>query len=115
MPTDTEPLELLGNLLDAAKAAGAGCADAVLFEAAAISVAQRLGAPEKLERAESRDLGLRVLIGKRQAMVSSTDFGAAALDEDFDIEVIEAEAADEATDEVSGGHAGHGKGSLSQD
>jgi len=95
MPTDIKPLELLGNLLDAAKAAGAGCADAVLFEAAAISVAQRLGAPEKLERAESRDLGLRVLIGKRQAMVSSTDFGAAALDELVERAVAMARAAPE--------------------
>ena len=95
MPTDTEPLELLGNLLDAAKAAGAECADAVLFEAAAISVAQRLGKPEKLERAESRDLGLRVLIGKRQAMVSSTDFGAAALDELVERAVAMARAAPE--------------------
>jgi PmbA protein len=41
----------------------------VLVESAAVSVAQRLGKPEKLERAESRDLGLRVFIGKRQAIV----------------------------------------------
>ena len=32
------------------------------------------GKPEKLERAEGRDLGLRVFIGKRQAIVSSTRF-----------------------------------------
>jgi len=48
-------------------------ADAVLVDSAALSVAQRLGKPEKLERAESRDLGLRVFIGKRQAIVSTTD------------------------------------------
>ena len=44
-------------------------------------MAQRLGEPEKLERAESRDLGLRVFMGKRQAIVSSTDFKPDALDE----------------------------------
>ena len=39
---------------------------------AALSHAQRMGRIEKLERQESQDLGLRVLIGKRQAMVSGT-------------------------------------------
>ena len=81
MANDTEPLALLDSLLAAARRAGAECADAVIFEAAAISVAQRLGEPEKLERAESRDLGLRVFMGKRQAIVSSTDFKPDALDE----------------------------------
>ena len=36
---------------------------------------------EKLERSESYDLGLRVLIGKRQAIVSSNDRGSARFDE----------------------------------
>ena len=53
---------------------GADAADAVLVQGASLSVAERLGRPEKLERAEGRDLGLRVFIGKRQAIVSSTDF-----------------------------------------
>ena len=56
-------------------------ADAVLVDSAALSVAQRLGKPEKLERAESRDLGLRVFIGKRQAIVSTTDTSPAMLAE----------------------------------
>ena len=77
----TEPLDLLTDLLGRAKRAGADDADAVYFESAALSVAQRLGQSEKLERSESRDLGLRVLIGKQQAMVSSTDMETKALDE----------------------------------
>jgi PmbA protein len=72
---------LLDDLIGRARKAGADAADAVLIESAAISVAQRLGKPEKLERAESRDLGLRVFIGKRQAIVSTTDTTPGMLEE----------------------------------
>jgi PmbA protein len=64
-----------------ARKAGADAADAVLFDSASLSLSQRLGNPEKLEREESRDLGLRVLVGKRQAIVSTTDTSAAMLGE----------------------------------
>jgi PmbA protein len=77
----TDAATLLGDLIDRVRKAGADAADAVLVESAAISVAQRLGRPEKLERAESRDLGLRVFIGKRQAIVSTTDTTPAMLTE----------------------------------
>ena len=93
MPAD--PLDLLSELLAAAKAAGADAADAVYFESASLSVAQRLGQPEHLERSESRDLGLRVFIGKRQAMVSSTDHGKQALAEVVERAVAMAKAAPE--------------------
>ena len=81
MIDDPDSLTLLDDLIRKARTAGADAADAVLFHSAALSHAQRLGALERLERAESRDLGLRVLIGKRQAVVSSTDVAASALDE----------------------------------
>src|SRR5580658_8522467 len=61
---------LLGDLMKWAKAAGADSADALYVHGESISVAQRLGAREKLESSEGRDLGLRVFIGKRQAFVS---------------------------------------------
>ena len=88
-------LDLLDDLLGRAKRAGADDADAVHFESASLSVAQRLGQSEKLERSESRDLGLRVLIGKQQAMVSSTDLGSKALDELVERAVAMARAAPE--------------------
>src|SRR5260221_11775714 len=66
-------IDLLQDLVARARKAGANAADAVLFEGASLSHARRLGKTEKLERSESRDLGLRVLIGKRQAIVSSSD------------------------------------------
>src|SRR3546814_9159604 len=43
--------------------------------------AQLLGTPERLEREGSHDVGLRVLLGKRQAIVSSTDLATELLDE----------------------------------
>src|SRR5213079_2409603 len=71
---------LLHDLVGRALKAGADAADAVLFEGTSLSHARRLGKVEKLERAESQDLGLRVLIGKRQAIVSSSDRAPAILD-----------------------------------
>ena len=66
-------IDLLQDLVSRARKAGADAADAVLFEGVSLSHAQRLGKTEKLERSESQDLGLRVLVGKRQAIVSSSD------------------------------------------
>ena len=74
-------LNLLDDLIAKAKAAGAEAADALVVGSVALSHAQRLGQVERLEREESQDLGLRVLIGKRQAMASSTDTSPAALAE----------------------------------
>jgi PmbA protein len=81
MPAGTEPLDLLTNVIARARRAGADAADAVLFEGVSISHAQRLGKIEKLERSEGYDLGLRVLVGKRQAIVSSNDRSAKAVEE----------------------------------
>jgi PmbA protein len=78
MPQD-DALNLLGDVIAKARRAGADAADAILFEGVSLSHAQRLGRTEKLERSESYDLGLRVFIGKRQAIVSSND-RAGALD-----------------------------------
>jgi PmbA protein len=74
-------LNLLDDLIAKARAAGADAADAVLFDSASVSLSHRLGKTEKLERSESGDLGLRVFVGKRQAIVSSTDRSTKALDE----------------------------------
>jgi PmbA protein len=79
--SDADPRNLLDDLIARARRAGADAADALMVEAASLSLARRLGKPEKLERAESQDLGLRVLIGKRQAIVSSSDRAPAILDE----------------------------------
>src|SRR6059036_2589141 len=43
-------LDLLDDLLRRARKAGAEAADAIFVEGAALSIAERLGKPEKLER-----------------------------------------------------------------
>ncbi len=73
-------LDLLADLVAKAKRAGADAADALFVEGVSVSHARRLGKLEKLERAEGHDLGLRVFVGKRQAVVSSSDRSAKALD-----------------------------------
>lgn len=74
-------LSFLSQLIERAQKAGADAADAVAFDGASLSVSQRLGAREDLERSEASDTGLRVFVGKRQAVVSSTDRGDAAIGE----------------------------------
>jgi PmbA protein len=76
----TDTLTLLADLVASAKRAGASDADAISFESAAVSVGRRLDKPETLERAESRDIGLRVFFGQRQASVSTSDHSKASLE-----------------------------------
>ncbi len=66
-------LDTLGALIAAARRAGADSADALLVKNASLSVSRRLRKIEQLERAERFDIGLRVFIGQRQAMIASTD------------------------------------------
>ena len=81
MADESDSIELLNDLVARAFKAGADAADAVDIESIALSHAQRLGEVEKVERAESRDLGLRVFFGQKQAVASSTDPGEDALAE----------------------------------
>ena len=74
-----EPLDLLQGLIAMARRLGADSADAVLLKSSALDAGCRLGEPEELTRAESRDLGLRVFVGARQANVSTTDLSESAL------------------------------------
>ena len=75
---DADQLNLLSDLIARARAAGADAADAVLISGTSLSVQRRLGATEHVERAEGRDLGLRVFLGQRAAMVSSTTMDPAS-------------------------------------
>src|SRR5260370_7269146 len=76
-----DALDLLQDLIARARRAGADAADAVMFEGISLSHARRLGKTEKLERSEGQDLGLRVFIGRQQAVVSSSDRSPQALAE----------------------------------
>lgn len=65
--------ELTERLLAAAKAAGAEAADSLAMAGESLGIEVRNGALEHAERSEGIDVGLRVLIGRRQACVSSSD------------------------------------------
>jgi PmbA protein len=64
---------LAAALLDAARAAGAEAADVVIAHGTSLSAETRDGRLEHAERAEGVDLGLRVLLGRRQACISTSD------------------------------------------
>ena len=76
-----EAESILSTLLSDAQSAGAEAADAVLYHSVSSGVSYRLGNLEDVERSESQDLGLRVMVGKRQASVSTTDFSRTGLKE----------------------------------
>ncbi|WP_083095757.1 TldD/PmbA family protein [Pseudophaeobacter leonis] len=67
------PQALCQALIDAAKRAGADGVDAMATEGSSLSIEVREGKLEHAERSEGTDLGLRVFIGQRQALVSSSD------------------------------------------
>ncbi|MDP5218274.1 TldD/PmbA family protein [Ruegeria sp. 2205SS24-7] len=75
------PGDICQDLLKAARAAGADAADAIVLQGSSVSVEVRKGALEHAERSEDTDLGLRVLLGQRQALVSTSDMRPEALTE----------------------------------
>lgn len=81
MTEQSQDSEILHAVIERALKAGAKAADGLLLRSVSLSHAQRLGQPERLERAEEQDLGLRVLIGRRQAVASSTDLQDDALEQ----------------------------------
>lgn len=70
---------LTQSLLDAARRAGAGAADAIAVQGRSQSIDIRAGRLEQAERAEGVEIGLRVLIGGRQACVSASDISDATI------------------------------------
>ncbi len=76
----TDTLDTITDaLLSAAQAAGAEAADAMAVRGRSVTVDVRAGALEQAERAEGTDIGLRVLLGGRQACVSASDTHADTL------------------------------------
>ncbi len=65
-------------LLRAAREAGADVAEVGLNVGTSIGVQRRLGKVEETERAETRELGLRVFVGKCSASVSASSIDPAA-------------------------------------
>ena len=65
--------DLADRLVAAARRAGADAADALAVRSVSLAVEVREGAVEESERSEGDDVGLRVFVGSRQAVVSTND------------------------------------------
>ena len=92
--------DLAGRLVAAARRAGAEAADAVAVRSVSLSVDVRDGEVEESQRSEGDDMGLRVLVGHRQAAVSTNDLRADGIDALAERAVAMARAAPE--DEFAG-------------
>lgn len=71
--------DLTHAMLDAAKKAGADSSDAIAVDGTSVSIDVRAGALEHAERSEGIDIGMRVFVGQRSAIVSSSDTKPATL------------------------------------
>jgi len=79
--TEQRPLlDIAEDVMARARRLGAEAADAIVVSGEAIEVEIRDNRVESVERSEGRDLGLRVLIGQSQAIVSASRFEAADLE-----------------------------------
>lgn len=81
MTSDNDILNLLSDLVTKAKRMGADAVDGVAVDATSTGVSWRDGKLEDVEGNEGSDIGLRVMIGKNQAMVSSSDRRPSALND----------------------------------
>jgi PmbA protein len=72
--------DLANRLVAAARRAGADQADAVAVRSVSLSVEVRDGEVEESQRSEGDDVGLRVLVGHKQAAVSTNDIRTDGLD-----------------------------------
>ncbi len=82
-------------LIDAAQKAGADAADAVIMAGRSLSVSVLDGKVEEHENAEGDDFGLRVFIGKKQAVVSGNTVNDTTIAEMAQRAVAMAKAASE--------------------
>ena len=79
MTTTPRLQDLAERLVQAATQAGADQADALTLSGQSISIDVRAGGLEHADRAEGVEMGLRVLIGGRQACVSGSDHSDGAI------------------------------------
>lgn len=93
--TKHAPTDLAALALDLMTAAGADAADVLVVERTAISAGVRLGAVETVERDQGLTLGLRALIGRRQAVAATGRTDRASLQEAAERAVAMARAAPE--------------------
>ena len=73
------PAEIADQLLALARTAGADAADVLAVTSTSVGVSVRNGALDEAERSERTEVGLRALIGQKQATVSTSDLSEASL------------------------------------
>ncbi|MGB4102011.1 MAG: TldD/PmbA family protein [Alphaproteobacteria bacterium] len=73
-----DPRNLLDTILKQARAQGADAVDLMFRHEESRSARVRLGKIESVDASETAELGLRLFLGKRQALVATTDFSPAA-------------------------------------
>lgn len=88
-----QDLDLAAQALATLKAKGADSADVIISGSRSLSLSCRLGEIEDFERAESRDIGLRAMIGQQQAFVSASGADASMIELLSDRVVAMAQAA----------------------
>ena len=72
---------IMTMLLDNAKKHGADAADAIVAGGVSEEVSVRLGKLESIERSEDRNIGLRVFVGGRNAIISTASVDPESIDE----------------------------------
>ena len=72
---------IMAMLLDSAKKYGADAADAVVAGGISEEVSVRLGKLESIERSEDRNIGLRVFVDGRNAVISTASTDQSSIDE----------------------------------
>jgi len=80
MTNSIDDLDLASHAVERLKAYGADASDVLISASASLSVSCRLGEIEDLERAESRDIGLRAFVGQSQAFVSASGADPSMID-----------------------------------
>lgn len=70
---------ILKDLIERARSSGADAVDAMYIVGQGVSVGVQNKKLESLERSEGHDLGLRIIMGGRQAVGSTTDFSSDGL------------------------------------
>lgn len=78
--SETALAPVLNELLARAKFHGAETADAIATHGRSLSVTVRDHELEDVDNSEGKDIGLRVMIGQRQASVSSSDVSSLSID-----------------------------------
>jgi len=77
---DNLKMQKIRDFITKAKSYGASDADVVFSESSSLSINRRLGKEESVTRSEEEVLGLRVFVGKKSAIVSSSDVSAEMMD-----------------------------------